>query len=111
MIHINGSSQICRIDIFIVPSRARGEFLENVYKMQSFLRTLPGFAQDLVLEQVDGSSEFNVVTIVVWEDAKSIENAKQSVIARNKEIGFNPQTLYEKLGIKAVRGDYQQNVL
>jgi heme-degrading monooxygenase HmoA len=103
------SERIYRVDKFIVPSQALGEFIDKVEKTHEALRTVEGFVQDFVLEQVGGSSEFNVVTVVIWESEKSIENAKQAVIARHKEMNLNPQEMYARLGIKADVATYKQS--
>jgi heme-degrading monooxygenase HmoA len=60
----NESERIYRVDKFVVPDRAREEFLHKVRRTHELRRTLPGFLQDFVLEQSSGPGEFNVVTIV-----------------------------------------------
>jgi heme-degrading monooxygenase HmoA len=50
----NEPRRIYRIDKFKVPSSARKEFIDRVYNSHEFLRTLPGFIQDYVLEQTGG---------------------------------------------------------
>jgi hypothetical protein len=84
---------VYRVDKFVVPERARNEFLAKVRKTHEFLRTLTGFLQDLVLEQSSGPGEFNFVTIVEWDSPASLENAKAVVIALYKETNFNPQEI------------------
>jgi len=45
----NQSGRIYRVDKFVVPDRAREEFIHNVRNTHELLRTLPGFLQDFVL--------------------------------------------------------------
>jgi heme-degrading monooxygenase HmoA len=100
--------RIYRIDKFKGPSSARGEFIDRVHKSHEFLRTLPGFIQDYVLEQIGGPGEFNLITIVIWNSMESIEAARKAVTTKYEEIGFNPQEMYSRLGIKADLANYQE---
>jgi heme-degrading monooxygenase HmoA len=100
--------RIYRVDKFKVPSAAREEFIDRVHKSHEFLRTLPGLIQDHVLEQTSGPGEFNFVTIIVWNSIESIEAARKAVMAKYEEIGFNPQEMYARLGIKADIAVYQE---
>ena len=104
----NESPQIYRIDKFKMPSSARQEFVDRVHRTHEFLRTLPGFIQDTVLEQTDGPGEFNFVTIVIWANTEAIEAARKAVTAKYEETGFNPQEMLARLGIKADLANYQQ---
>jgi heme-degrading monooxygenase HmoA len=100
--------RIYRVDKFSVPERARDEVISRVRETHALLKTLPGFVQDFVLEQSSGSGQFNFVTIVEWEDAQSMVNAKAAVTAMHKELNFNPQEMYARLGISAELGLYKR---
>jgi hypothetical protein len=102
------SARIYRVDKFVVPDSVRKEFISRVRSTHELLRTLPGFLQDFVLEQSSGPGEFNFVTIVEWDGVQSIENAKAAVMAMQKEMQFNPQEMFARLGIKADLGNYKQ---
>ena len=104
----NISRQIYRVDKFKVPDSARQEFVDRNQSIHEFLRTLPGFIQDTVLEQSGGPGEFNFVTIVIWESQEAIEAAKKVVMARYEATGFNPQDMFARLEIKADLANYQQ---
>jgi heme-degrading monooxygenase HmoA len=91
-----------------VPDHAREEFMRRVRDTHELLRTLPGFLQDFVLEQSSGPGEFNFVTSVEWDGVESIENAKASVMAMQKEMNFNPQEMWARLGIKTDLANYRQ---
>ena len=104
----NELRRIYRIDKFKVPSSAHKEFIDRVHNSHEFLRTLPGFIQDYVLEQTGGPGEFNFVTIVIWNSMESIEAAREAVKAKYEESGFNPQEMFAKLGIKADLANYQE---
>jgi heme-degrading monooxygenase HmoA len=102
------SPQIYRIDFFVVPSSARTEFLDKVERTHEFLRTLPGFVQDYILEQTGGPGAFNVVTIAIWDSAEALEAARKAVMARHEAMGFNPQEMFARLDIKADLATYRQ---
>jgi len=102
------AERVYRVDKFVVPGRARDEFLAQVRKTHELLKTLPGFLRDLVLEQSSGPGEFNFVTIVEWDSPAAIENAKAAVMAMHKEMNFNPQEMFARLGIKADLANYRQ---
>lgn len=102
------STRVYRVDKFIVPARAREEFLSNVRKTHELLKKLPGFVQDLVLEQVSGRGEFNFVTLVEWENSEAIEKAKSAVVAMHEKMNFHPQEMFSRLGIEADLANYRQ---
>jgi heme-degrading monooxygenase HmoA len=103
-----GSGLIYRVDKFVVPDDARDEFMDRVRGIHAFLRTLPGFVQDSLLEQTGGPGEFNIVTIAVWDGAESFENAREAAAARYRETGFDPQETIARLGIRADLATYKQ---
>lgn len=99
---------VYRIDKFVVPNSARCEFTEKVRSTHEFLRTLPGFIQDSVFEKTGGPGEFDFVTIAVWESAEAIEAARKAVMAKHEDIGFSPDEMFARLGIKADLVTYKQ---
>lgn len=99
---------VYRIDKFKVPKSARDEFIQKVRITHEFIQTLPGFIQDLVLEQIGGPGEFNLVTVVVWESTDALDSAKQAVMAKHEEMGFKPNEMFDRLGIKADLANYSQ---
>ena len=102
------SEHVYRVDKFNVSDAAREEFLNNVRRVHELLRTMPGFVQDLLLEQSSGPGVFNLVTIVEWDSQASIETAKVSVSAAYARTKFDPQEVFERLDIKADLANYKQ---
>jgi hypothetical protein len=102
------SMHIYRVDKFVVPVPARDEFLHRVKKTHGMLKVQPGFLQDTVLEQVAGNGVFNFVTIVEWESQASVENAKAAVTSLYQQTNFNPQEMFDRLGIKADLANYRR---
>jgi heme-degrading monooxygenase HmoA len=100
--------RVYRVDKFVVPSRAREEFLSRVRDTHKVLRAQPGFLRDLLLEETAGPDHFNVVTIVEWDGPDSVKRAKAAVTAMHKERGFNPRETMERLGIRADIGTYKR---
>ena len=102
----NQSERIYRVDKYVVPPQALAEFMAKTRRTHDLLRVLPGFVQDIVLEQAAGPGEFNFVTIVEWESLESIEKAKAAVSAMHKKLRFNPRKTFARLGIKADLANY-----
>ena len=100
-------SRICKVDKFIVPVAASEAFLKKVRTTHIFLRSMPGFIRDFVLEQVSGPGEFNYVTLVEWSDAAALEAAKAAVQKLHAQIKFNPQEMFDRHGIKADLANYR----
>ncbi|MGE0453491.1 MAG: antibiotic biosynthesis monooxygenase [Vicinamibacteria bacterium] len=103
-----GSSKqsVFRIDKFAVPAAARARFLEVVSQTHRVLGAVEGCLQNLVLERVSGAGRFNLVTVVEWDSAEALENARQAVAKRHHEMGVNPRELIAELGIEADFGNY-----
>src|ERR1700737_2084108 len=101
------AQRIYRVDKFVVPSHARQEFLDKARRTHSLLKAQPGFVQDFVLEQSSGPGEFNFVTIVEWASQETMESARVAVLALHREMSFNPQETFARLGIKADLANYK----
>jgi len=101
------SHRIYRLDKFVVPNQVREEFLAKAKSIIELLRVQPGFIQDFLLEQPTPTGDFNLVTLVEWQDARAVENARAAVLAMHKSTGFDPQEMFARLGIKADLGNYR----
>ncbi|MFJ2988196.1 antibiotic biosynthesis monooxygenase [Collimonas sp. NPDC087041] len=101
------TSQIYRVDKFIVPAAAQQEFLARVRATHALLRSLPGCTQELLLEQTSGPGSYNYVTLMGWKDQASIDAAKIEVQKLHAKTGFHPQELFSRLGIQADLGNYK----
>jgi heme-degrading monooxygenase HmoA len=97
-----------RVDKFVVPARAREEFLEKVHATHELLRSQAGFLQDFILEQASGPGEFNFVTIVEWENDAAMEPVRQAVAALHQRMSFDSHELFARLGIRADLGNYER---
>jgi heme-degrading monooxygenase HmoA len=97
-----------RVDRFVVPRSARGEFLNRVRKTHERLRELPGFLWGHVLERVSGTGDSDIVTAVEWDSPRSVENAKDAIRRMHQEMRFDPKEMFERLGIQADQGSYQR---
>ncbi len=95
-----------RVDKFVVPQGAMAEFSGAVFRTHEVLRRQPGFVRDLVLEQVSGPGEFNVVTFVEWADEQAIARAVEAVRRFHQSAGFDGKTLAERLGVRGDIGIY-----
>lgn len=95
-----------RIDKFVVPGQAMAEFSRAVLATHAVLRRQPGFVRDLVLDQVSGPGDFNVVTFVEWADAEALAAAVEAVRAFHRSAGFDGRSLAERLGVRGDIGIY-----
>ncbi len=77
-------------------------------RIHSLFKAQPGFLQDFVLQQSSGAGEFNFVNIVEWASQETIENARAAVLALHREMNFNPQEMFARIGIKADRANYKR---
>ena len=96
-----------RSDKYFVPVSARSEFLNNAQEIHAFLKTQPGFIQGFILEQTEGSSEFNFVNFTGFENPEAIIHARAAITALHERTGFDPQGFHTRLGIRADVGIYK----
>jgi heme-degrading monooxygenase HmoA len=97
------------IDTFIVPEESKAAFLERARKVQSFIRTLPGFVEGFLYEKKDGESPHNFVTTAVWESEEAFENAIRVVAIEFQKQGFNREEATNTLKIESVRSTYERS--
>ena len=96
------------IDKFIVPEESIAPFLERSRKVQSFIKTLPGFVEGFLYEKKDGESGYNYVTTAVWESEEAFDNARKAVAAEFKRLGYDPQETRKELKIESERAVYER---
>jgi heme-degrading monooxygenase HmoA len=101
--------EVILIDEFDVPEESKAEFLEGARKIQSFIRTLPGFVEGFLHEKKDGESRHDFLTTAVWENEEAFENAKRAVAIEHQKQGFNPQETRQRLKIESVRSTYARS--
>ncbi|WP_243382457.1 antibiotic biosynthesis monooxygenase [Geothrix alkalitolerans] len=94
-------------DAFTVPEAARAAFTDRMQQNLAFIRTLPGFRGHLVLEQRDGASAFNLVTLAAWASRDAYEAAGREVRAHYQRLGFDLPAALKGWGVEMVRGIYQ----
>ena len=96
------------IDKFIVPEKAKTEFMERVNINRKFIKQLPGFIKDEAYERKDENGNIVFITIAVWENQGSVEKAKEAVQAEYKKQGFDPAAMFNRLNIVLERGFYKE---
>ena len=104
------SKRFYRVDKFVVPEAARKEFLARVFQTHAVLRRQPGFVSDLLLELTSGPGEFNFVTVAEWESEDFVAGARAAVQAMHRSQNFDPQELFQRLGIEPDLGNYHRIV-
>jgi Antibiotic biosynthesis monooxygenase len=96
-----------RIDNFSVPTAARADFEAAMRRNLAFIETLPGFLWHLAFEKTAGPSNFDIVTVAVWESQEAIEKAIVAVRQYYARIGFDPGEAIKQWGAAAEIGQYQ----
>ncbi|GAA5064243.1 antibiotic biosynthesis monooxygenase family protein [Nocardia callitridis] len=97
---------VYRVDKFVVPEAARTEFWSQVRRTHAVLRTLPGFVNDKLLEQISGPGRFNAVTIVEWSSEDALGQAKTAVEKSHRDAGFQPREFFDRVGIQSDLANY-----
>lgn len=95
------------IDKFVVPARAKEEFINRVNYNRAFIKNLPGFISDNAYESIDANGNMLIATIAIWEDETALNKAKEAVQAEYKRIDFDPIEMTKRLGITLDRSIYK----
>lgn len=103
----NNAARVYRLDKFVVPNPARGEFLARVRETHQLLKELPGFIRDFLMERSHTDDSFILVTLVEWQDEESIRNARAAVGDMHRKTGFDTREILARLGIEADIGNYK----
>lgn len=99
-----------RIDKFVVPTTSLGEFAALVGRTHEILQRQDGFVRDMVLEQISGPGEFNIVTLVEWADHRSYQAAAEAIARFHEEIGFDRRATVNRLDVEADIGVYRERL-
>lgn len=94
------------IDRISVPKTSRDEFFKQMTTTNAFIKSLPGYIRNEVLERYDHDGNSDIMTVAVWEDEDKLNNAKIAVQNEFKRMGFNPMEFFNRLTIKIERGQY-----
>lgn len=95
-----------RIDAFTVSETSRDEFESLMHRNLAFIKTLPGFMSHLVFEKINGPTNFNIVTIAVWESSEAVSAASEKVRAYYQSLGLDLPATLARLGVTASLGYY-----
>jgi predicted ester cyclase len=98
------------IDKFLVPEKARAEFMARVNINRDFIKTLPGFIRDAAYERTDENGDLIFITVAEWQNEDALKNAKEAVQAEYKRQGFNIREMFERLKITMDRGVYKETM-
>ncbi|GGY61079.1 hypothetical protein GCM10011613_00540 [Cellvibrio zantedeschiae] len=96
-----------RVDKFVVPEAVHQQFVEKMKYLQQTLRRLPGCKSANVLSKTEGAGEYNVITLVEWENEAAIADAFSVMQQKFAEEKFDPKEFTRALGVKADLGFYK----
>jgi heme-degrading monooxygenase HmoA len=88
-----------------VPKDSVDEFRSQNTTSQ-FLKKLPGFIKGEAYERIDDSGNLNLVSVTVWSNSESYNNAQRSLKEHYESIKFNPIAYRERLKIVFDNGLY-----
>jgi heme-degrading monooxygenase HmoA len=97
------------IDLFRVPTESRPDFLKAANQAQSFIKTLPGFVDGYLYEQIGKEDGYDYVTTAVWDSEAALKNAQAAVLLENQKQGVSRQEFFLKLKIERKRAIYQRS--
>ncbi|HEX5172268.1 MAG TPA: ester cyclase [Cyclobacteriaceae bacterium] len=103
----NSDCYVRFIDKFFVPSGGKKEFYERMNMNRTFIKTLPGFIEDVAYENLDDHGNLICITIATWENQESIDKAREAVQQEYKRQGFDPAEMMKRLNISMDRGIYR----
>ena len=95
-----------RLDKFIVPEAAREEFLPRLHASREFLRKLPGFVRDFVMEQNPGTGVRHYVAFAEWTDAAALDVACAAIPDWHQSRPVDWQEMNKRLGIQSDSRNY-----
>lgn len=96
------------IDKFFVPVIAVESFDERMKINREFIKALPGFMGDEVYKRFDENGNLTCITIAKWASEEALSKAKEAVQEEYKKQNFNPQKMFEELGITLERSSYKK---
>ena len=96
------------IDKFLVPQEAIEEFTNRMNFNRNLIKGFTGFLGDTAYKRTDEYGKIVIITIAEWEDEKSIANARETVQAEYKKIGFDLSGFITRLNITMERGIYNE---
>jgi len=111
------------IGTYDLPAESKQAFLELIGEVQDYLRTLPGFVEDLRCQRGDEGQDASgddgggaartsagaaqvrcrIVTVAVWEDEEAYKNAAEAVSTWNRQRGVDTQALAKAMGVVGER--------
>jgi hypothetical protein len=94
------------VDKFFVPQSSINEFIEKMTYNRAFVAGLSGYLKGDALEKSDGEGNLTIITVVLWENADKLKEAKLAIQTEFKRTGFNPVVFYQRLGILMERDEY-----
>ncbi len=101
--------EVVLIDKFAFPEESKAKLMEAARRSSEIIRNLPGFVEAYVYESADTERKPSLVTVAVWKDETSFENARKLVAESYKRIGFDPQSTMHSLNVTIERGVYRRS--
>ncbi|WP_428742413.1 ester cyclase [Tenacibaculum sp.] len=104
------SNTIFFVDRFTMPKSSFSDFFEKMEMNRNFIRNLEGFISDEKMIKEEENGNITVMTVAIWENQKSLNNAKALVLNEYQKTGFNPSEFYKKLNITMQREIFKNTI-
>jgi heme-degrading monooxygenase HmoA len=91
------------IDKLTVPVNSKEAFIIRMNTNREMIKNQPGFIKDEVFEQ-DNGSELIFITIAIWSDQESLNNAREMVTKEYTRTGFDMKEFCREFNIHIDRG-------
>jgi predicted ester cyclase len=101
------ANHVIFIDKFVIPQKAKDEFMSRTNYNRAFIKKLPGFINDNAYQSTDKDGNLLITTVATWENEAALNKAKQIVQTEYKRIGFDPAEMTKRLGITLSRDIYK----
>lgn len=100
--------EIVLVDMFSVPTDKKDAFLAQTDIARDVVKQLDGFVEGHTYELQGDAEQFNILTVVIWQDKQAYENARARVAHEYEQRGFNPLKTVQTMGVQMVRAIYKR---
>lgn len=101
------ANSVFRIDKFSVPNEHKSDFILKLKETHVILDKIEGCLQNSIFEQISENGEFNIITLVQWEDENAFKRAGEIMNSKYQSIGFDPRIFMKKLEISFDLSNYR----
>jgi len=76
--------QIVSVDLFVVPPHSEAAFRKESDTVRNIVGKIPGLVEGFFYEKMGGDTEYNFMTMAVWENEEAFADAGKAIWPRFK---------------------------